>query len=109
MTLNMAPHSITKNLECALWHLWHKKCARVLRVDVICINQTDDDERSKQVAIIRKIYNRATKVYAWLGEATGKSNCVIDVLQEFQMRKRQVIIPTHFDTAKQLHFHRQLF
>ncbi|KAH7396120.1 heterokaryon incompatibility protein-domain-containing protein, partial [Pyrenochaeta sp. MPI-SDFR-AT-0127] len=68
---------------------------RVLWVDAICINQTDNDERSKQVAIMGEIYNRAIKVFAWLGEANGQSNCVLNVLQESQIRRSEAIILTN--------------
>jgi hypothetical protein len=33
------------------------------------MNQKDPDEKSEQVPIMGEIYRRATKVYAWLGEA----------------------------------------
>jgi hypothetical protein len=54
-----------------------------------------------------EIYSKATKVYAWLGEADRQIDCVFDVLQEFRNRKREV--PAHFDAAEQLSFYRQLF
>jgi hypothetical protein len=56
-----------------------------------------------------EIYSKATKVYAWLGEADRQIDCVFNVLQEFRDRKREAKFPTHFDAAEQLSFHRQLF
>ncbi|KAF2186080.1 hypothetical protein K469DRAFT_487701, partial [Zopfia rhizophila CBS 207.26] len=81
-------------------HIW---------VDAICINQNDLDEKSEQVPIMGEIYSRATKVYAWLGEADRQMNCVFDALQEFRDRKREAKFATHFDAAEQLSFYRQLF
>lgn len=109
MILDRTPYYITKNLECALRYLRYKESPRVLWIDAICIDQNDLDEKSEQVPIMGEIYSRATKVYAWLGEADRQIDCVFDVLQEFRDRKREVKFPTHFDTAKQLSFHRQLF
>jgi hypothetical protein len=60
-----------------------------VHVDTICINQNDPDEKSGQVPIMGEIYSKATKVYAWLGEADRQIDCVFDVLQEFRDRKRE--------------------
>ena len=109
MILDRTPYHITKNLECALRYLRYKESPRVLWVDAICINQNDPDEKSEQVPIMGEIYSKATKVYAWLGEADRQIDCVFDVLQEFRDRKREAKFPAHFDAAEQLSFHRQLF
>jgi len=109
MTLGGKVLPITKNLECALRHLRDKEGPRVIWIDAVCINQWDDEERSKQVAIMGAIYNKATAVCAWLGAASDASDCVFDVLQEFQARRREALIPAHFDAAQQLHYRRQLF
>lgn len=42
---------------------------RVLWIDTICINQTDIDERSHQVAIMDGIYRSGVRNLIWLGEA----------------------------------------
>jgi hypothetical protein len=34
---------------------------------MIYINQKDPEKKSEQVPIIKEIYSRAAKVYAWLG------------------------------------------
>ncbi|KAF2168766.1 hypothetical protein M409DRAFT_20783 [Zasmidium cellare ATCC 36951] len=39
----------------------------MLWVDFICINQADLDERGHQVQLMRRIYEQATYVVAWLG------------------------------------------
>jgi hypothetical protein len=69
MILDRTLYYITKNLECALRYFRYKESLRVLWIDAICINQNDLDEKSEQVLIMGEIYSRATKVYAWLGEA----------------------------------------
>ncbi|KAK5729433.1 hypothetical protein LTR17_011963 [Elasticomyces elasticus] len=41
-----------------------------LWIDSICINQIDNDEKNHQVRQIRKIFDRAHRVIAWLGLAS---------------------------------------
>ncbi|KAI1409248.1 heterokaryon incompatibility protein-domain-containing protein [Hypoxylon sp. FL1857] len=43
-----------------------------LWADAICIDQSDNDERSQQVLLMGSIYSSATKVISWLG--TGVKN-----------------------------------
>ncbi|KAK0624344.1 heterokaryon incompatibility protein-domain-containing protein [Immersiella caudata] len=38
-----------------------------LWIDAVCINQSDLDERSRQVALMHEIYTKATVVIAWFG------------------------------------------
>ena len=62
--------SILENLNDALRQLRPKgnnAPLRTLWVDAICINQTDDDEKSIQVGRMKEIYEQATQVVAWLG------------------------------------------
>lgn len=40
-----------------------------LWVDAICINQQDDEEKSKLVQHMGEIFQSASRVYAWLGPA----------------------------------------
>ena len=47
--------------------------ARFLWIDTICINQENYDEKSHQLPLMRDIYNKASKVYIWLGPPTLKS------------------------------------
>lgn len=44
---------------------------RLLWVDAFCINQHDLMERSKQVRIMRKIYENATRVIVWPGDSSS--------------------------------------
>ena len=40
----------------------------LLWVDALCINQRDNDEKSRQIPMMSDIYGRAGLVYVWLGE-----------------------------------------
>ena len=59
---------ITTNLAAALLQLRSPDKPRALWIDQICINQDDVEERSKQVALMRKIYSEAENVVIWLGK-----------------------------------------
>jgi Heterokaryon incompatibility protein (HET) len=59
--------SITMSLQEALRRFRDEKKTRVLWADAICINQKDDEERSRQVRLMDKIYAFASCVLVWLG------------------------------------------
>lgn len=58
----------TKNLETALRHVRDTREPRDLWVDALCINQSDNSERTHQVGIMDTIYREAQKVIVWLGD-----------------------------------------
>lgn len=56
-------------------------------IDAICINQTDGAERAQQVSSMRKIYQNARSVFAWLGEdPEGVSDEVVHLLGDLRER-----------------------
>jgi hypothetical protein len=59
---------IRSNLDCALRHLRNKRgVARVLWIDALCINQSDDIEKMHQIQMMGSIYSLASMVVVWLG------------------------------------------
>ncbi len=56
------------NLVAALKQLRHADTPRTLWIDLICINQTDHEERTRQVALMGEIFASADAVCVWLGE-----------------------------------------
>ena len=72
---------ITANLSSALRHLRHSVKSRVLWVDAISINQTDDAEKNKQVLRIPDVYRSAYRVIAWLGEASADSGLALETMR----------------------------
>ncbi|GIZ46603.1 hypothetical protein CKM354_000972300 [Cercospora kikuchii] len=70
-TINLpeGPLQITANLHSALDSLRLQNEVRTLWCDAICIDQTSDDERATQVAMMGQIYKSARRVLAWLGLA----------------------------------------
>jgi hypothetical protein len=71
---------ITYNLWTALRRLRLNDRSRLLWVDAVCINQSDDDEKSSQVRMMGDIYRGAARVLRWLGRADNQN---IGALEDF--------------------------
>ena len=70
--------AVTENLYDAVQHLRNITSPRTLWVDAPCINQSDVEERSQQVARMADIYRSAAKVLIWLGpEADNSAKAII--------------------------------
>jgi hypothetical protein len=65
---------VTDNLHSALLRLRSRTKARTIWIDQLCIDQSDNLERSSQVAMMRDIYRRCSCCIIWLGELTGISS-----------------------------------
>ena len=66
--VNRVPFPVRANLHAALHRLRRPDNVRVLWVDAVCINQTDDEEKGHQVNLMNRIYTFAATVVAWLGD-----------------------------------------
>ena len=51
-----------------------------LWIDALCINQTDDVEKSHQVHRMGKIYRGADQTLIWLGSLTEELRCCLETL-----------------------------
>lgn len=71
---------ITPNLHDALQHIRLVQDNRIIWVDAICIDQANDEEISRQVAIMGDIYKAAKQVINWLGPATSKTTLGMEAL-----------------------------
>ncbi|KAK4195297.1 heterokaryon incompatibility protein-domain-containing protein [Triangularia verruculosa] len=58
---------IGRNLYEALVSIIARGLATYLWVDAVCINQSDNDEKGIQIALMGDIFSRCQKVIAWLG------------------------------------------
>jgi hypothetical protein len=60
--------AITPNLESALRRLRWLSKERWLWIDQLCIDQSNDKEKSEQVSLMSHIYQNALEVLIWLGD-----------------------------------------
>jgi hypothetical protein len=51
-------------------------------INPLCINQNDLEEKTRQTAMIRDIYQKAYRVRVWLGEATPDSAFAVDFISK---------------------------
>ncbi|KAI6091642.1 heterokaryon incompatibility protein-domain-containing protein [Hypoxylon rubiginosum] len=72
--------SVTQNLYKALRGLRQPHSVRHLWIDALCINQSDNEERSHQVRNMARIYHFAEHVIVWLGEGDQTSHEAIEFL-----------------------------
>ncbi|KAE8135952.1 heterokaryon incompatibility protein-domain-containing protein [Aspergillus pseudotamarii] len=71
--LNGSPVHITRHLRRALRQLRSDSEAVCLWVDAICINQSDDEEKTEQVKMMGNIYAQCQEVVVYLGDALAPS------------------------------------
>lgn len=89
ITLDGQRCEVQQNLHDALRYLGHRvrdaQC--LLWVDAICINQEDVEERSAQVKMMKEIYERADRVFAWLGFPFDEVavSLAVEMMREFNM------------------------
>ena len=71
---------VTENLDIALRHLRNPSTTRTLWVDAVCIDQSNDAEKSTQVAFMGNVFARALRVIVWLGPEGDDSNRAMELL-----------------------------
>jgi hypothetical protein len=71
---------ITENLASALKGLRMTNRSRILWVDAVCINQSDDKEKGSQVARMANVYKSASGVIAWLGDESEDSPMDVEAI-----------------------------
>lgn len=72
--------TVTGNLATALQALRCLAGPKVLWVDAVCINQSDEKEKSKQIPLMRDIYGIAKSVLIWLGPSFRGVTAAFEVL-----------------------------
>ncbi|KAG6362253.1 hypothetical protein INS49_010483 [Diaporthe citri] len=72
---------VTRNLKTALQHLRHPDQERVMWVDALCINQSDDVEKGAEVARMGELFACAAHVVVWLGPEANGSGLAMERLE----------------------------
>lgn len=79
---------ITESLSDALRTFRYADRPRRIWADAVCINQNDEDEKSKQIPLMSTIYGRAYQVLVWLGNE-GSGSAAMDYLHQLWTRMPQ--------------------
>jgi hypothetical protein len=90
---------ITANCEAALRRIRHGTEPRFLWVDAICTDQSNDNERSRQVEIMQNIYTGAKRVIIWLGETSAQDSLALSSLKHL---RKQVDTLNHLRLSARL-------
>jgi hypothetical protein len=89
ISLNDEEFPVTENLLAALQQLRRDQekvgASRKLWVDTVCINQSDNAEKSHQVILMRDIYANARSVIVWIGKPDNLSALAFDTLKRFSV------------------------
>ncbi|KAF7512731.1 hypothetical protein GJ744_000298 [Endocarpon pusillum] len=80
MICNGKPFNTTHNLDLALRYTRRTDASVMLWADQICINQGDLVEKTRQVLLMDKIYQRAWSTLVWLGEEGDNSSDAMDTI-----------------------------
>jgi hypothetical protein len=104
--------NVTSNCYSALRHLRKKLGKLKIWLDAICIDQSNAEEKSKQIPLMGEIYSRAEWVYVWLGNGTVSTNRAMAFmtnagLQRYHKRTGQGKLVSHpYAAAWSLYFAR---
>lgn len=84
--VNCCPFPVTRNLYEALKAIRGETNTYTFWTDAICINQKDDDEKSHQISLMKKIYESATLIIAFLGESTKHTDDALEAIKRVHGR-----------------------
>lgn len=82
---------VTKTLEVLLRHLRNKDKDRLLWIDQICIDQTNNAEKGEQVQKMSLIYGRAARSLVWLGEGTEQSRKAFKLVNQIITKTKEMM------------------
>lgn len=80
ITLDSHDFSVRRHLHAALEQLRGWNLTSWLWIDSVCIQQSDDVEKSWQVNAMHEVFKRAKLVYAWIGPGSTKTDTAMDYL-----------------------------
>lgn len=71
---------VTRSLRAALQHLRYPHRKRVMWIDALCIDQSNDVEKGPQVAMMGQLFECASRVVVWLGPEENGSSVAMECL-----------------------------
>ncbi|KAK4442591.1 heterokaryon incompatibility protein-domain-containing protein [Podospora aff. communis PSN243] len=92
-SLHLALHSLLHHLG-RKKNEWELESTLWIWADQVCINQSNDVEKTQQVLMMREIYESCAWAYSWLGLSPGVSEGLRNVLKIDHI---QQIIEKHFE------------
>jgi heterokaryon incompatibility protein (HET) len=85
---------VTKNLFTVLQNLQYDDVVPALWVDSLCINQQHAEEKSHQVARMKAIFSKASKVIIWLGLKNDRSDNIATIISNIPRLVRDFFLAT---------------
>ncbi|KAK4986681.1 hypothetical protein LTR50_005126 [Elasticomyces elasticus] len=86
---------ITNNLYNALRYFRRSDRTLSLWIDQLCIDQSDNDEKSGQVSMMGRIYGFSWNTIVWLGEAQDNSDKALETIENIFYSMRYVTNGRH--------------
>jgi len=97
------PLHVSPSLYTALLHFRQEETDRDLWADAICIDQSNDSEKGRQVNIMGTIYSCATRVLVWLGTDTNNDiGTAIQLIKDVNKHFEENYVPSQ-DEVEPLH------
>ncbi|KAI8165321.1 hypothetical protein K4K50_010510 [Colletotrichum sp. SAR 10_71] len=84
--INGQPFHVTQNLHDALQQLRRDGVSSWLWIDAICIQQSDLEEKTHKVGMMRDIFSNAATVYIWLGLGIEETDQAMDLIYKYGPR-----------------------
>ncbi|KAK4204523.1 putative HET domain-containing protein [Triangularia verruculosa] len=78
---------IAQNLTVCLQHL-DSFVGTNIWIDAVCINQKDEEEKSRQVSRMASVYEQASKVLSWLGPSADDSDAAMEGINRYGSKAR---------------------
>ena len=88
--INDTAAKIGANLHAALHSIRNNTKFRVIWADALCINQSDNEEKSWQVEQMAAIYSRARATISWLGPSSKDSELGLESLIELENKTSRI-------------------
>jgi ankyrin repeat protein len=101
IVINGSKLAVTKNAYLALRDLRYKDKDRVLWIDTLCIDQSNDKEKGLQIQHMGSIYGNAERVLIWLGEATYDINYLMQYMKLLEAESAKLLSDGHKISSKQ--------